>query len=96
MSDIKNLNEAKVICQRYGGKMALFKRDWEVRKVKKLIQQKSKVTNNIQNYWIHENTTEYFDASNDKNDKNIGIENDCVIVQREVLSTTEFTVNCSN
>ena len=96
MSDIKNVDEAKTICQRYGGRIALFKRDWEIRKVKKLIQQKSKVTTNIRNYWIHKNTTEYFDASNIKNNQNVGDENYCVVVQREVLSPTEFTVNYSN
>ena len=96
MSDIKNVYEAKTTCQRYGARIALFKRDWEVRKVKKLIQQKSKATNNIRNFWIHKNTTEHFDVLNTKNGQNVGIENHCVVVQREVLSQTEFTVNNSN
>ena len=96
VSDIKNDGEAKLICQRYGGRLALFKRDWEVKKVKKLIQQKSIVTKNIRNFLIHKNTTEYFDVSSDKNVQNVGIENDCVVVQREVLLQTEFTVNYSN
>ena len=88
-SNIKNFDEAKNICHKSGGSIALVKQDREMRKVTELFNQKSMVTKEIQRFWIHTNTSKYFHTSNNENDTKHG---DCIILQYGASSQTEFTV----
>ena len=89
VSNIKNFDEAKNICHKSGGSIALVKRDREMRKVTELFNQKSIFTKEIQSFWLHTNTSKYFQASNNENATK---HDDCFILQYDASPQTEFTV----